>query len=194
MASSVRWSFGGPVEERLQMNEDTLWSGAPKEWNNPEAKTHLAEVARLVLKEKATTLGHQWGCAGRCKALTRSRICRSATYTCVADGRSGQTTTGAISISTPLSHGVSYAAAMPVSAPARSFERTEQMIVIRLELRPVWADDVWRKHGQPADAHTSACGRAALALTGECAAHVDPSYLVKTWEPVVCTAEADGAE
>ena len=44
--------FGGVREERLQLNEDTLWSGAPRQWNNPEALQHLAEVRRLVLEEK----------------------------------------------------------------------------------------------------------------------------------------------
>ncbi len=44
--------FGGIETERLQLNEDTLWSGAPREWNNPEAKTHLAEVRRLILEEE----------------------------------------------------------------------------------------------------------------------------------------------
>jgi len=44
--------FGGTVKERLQLNEDTLWSGAPRDWNNPEAKAHLEEVRRLVLKEE----------------------------------------------------------------------------------------------------------------------------------------------
>src|SRR5438270_6758608 len=44
--------FGGVESERLQLNEDTLWSGAPRDWNNPDAKNHLAEVRRLVLKDK----------------------------------------------------------------------------------------------------------------------------------------------
>ncbi len=45
--------FGGITEERLQLNEDTLWSGAgPKDWNNPEAKQHLPEVRRQVLESK----------------------------------------------------------------------------------------------------------------------------------------------
>ena len=43
--------FGGVPAERLQLNEDTLWSGAPREWNNPEAKAHLPEVRRLVLEQ-----------------------------------------------------------------------------------------------------------------------------------------------
>jgi alpha-L-fucosidase 2 len=40
--------FGGIVEERVQFNEDTLWSGGPKEWNNSEARTVLTEVRRLI--------------------------------------------------------------------------------------------------------------------------------------------------
>src|SRR5580698_575722 len=45
--------FGGINEERLQLNEDTLWSGAgPRDWNNPEARKHLPEVRRLVLEAK----------------------------------------------------------------------------------------------------------------------------------------------
>jgi alpha-L-fucosidase 2 len=44
--------FGGVKEERLQLNEDTLWSGAPRQWNNPDALKHLAEVRRLVLEEQ----------------------------------------------------------------------------------------------------------------------------------------------
>ncbi len=43
--------FGGVNHERLQLNDDTLWSGAPRDWNNPGAREHLAEVRRLVLEE-----------------------------------------------------------------------------------------------------------------------------------------------
>lgn len=44
--------FGDPAKEHLQLNEDTLWSGPGPDWNNPNAKSHLAEVRRLVLQEK----------------------------------------------------------------------------------------------------------------------------------------------
>lgn len=43
--------FGGIPAERLQLNEDTLWSGGPRDWNNPDAKQHLPEVRRLVLDQ-----------------------------------------------------------------------------------------------------------------------------------------------
>jgi len=42
--------FGGYRNERLALNEDTLWSGAPRDWNNPSAKEHLPVVRKLLLE------------------------------------------------------------------------------------------------------------------------------------------------
>jgi alpha-L-fucosidase 2 len=44
--------FGGIEEEHLQLNEDTLWSGAPKDFNNPLAKEQLPKVRQLLFDEK----------------------------------------------------------------------------------------------------------------------------------------------
>src|SRR5580658_8862088 len=44
--------FGGVLQERIALNEDTLWSGAPSDWNNPDAKHHLPVVRKLLLEEK----------------------------------------------------------------------------------------------------------------------------------------------
>src|SRR5688500_3360639 len=51
--------FGGVRDERLQLNEDTLWGGGPYDPVNPEARDALPEVRRLVFNgeyEKATEL------------------------------------------------------------------------------------------------------------------------------------------
>jgi alpha-L-fucosidase 2 len=40
--------FGGVDSERIQLNEETLWSGGPRDTNNPEAFSHLAEVRGLL--------------------------------------------------------------------------------------------------------------------------------------------------
>jgi len=51
--------FGGVGNERLQLNEDTLWGGGPYDPANPEAREALPEVRRLVFNgeyEKATDL------------------------------------------------------------------------------------------------------------------------------------------
>ncbi|HEY0796083.1 MAG TPA: glycoside hydrolase family 95 protein [Acidisarcina sp.] len=44
--------FGGAQQERIALNEDTLWSGAPTDWNNPEAAKHLPVVRKLLLQDK----------------------------------------------------------------------------------------------------------------------------------------------
>ena len=40
--------FGGVGLEHVQLNEDTLWSGAPKAWDNPQARVVLPDLRRLV--------------------------------------------------------------------------------------------------------------------------------------------------
>jgi alpha-L-fucosidase 2 len=40
--------FGGVRSERLQLNEDSLWLGGPRQADNPEALAQLAEVRRLL--------------------------------------------------------------------------------------------------------------------------------------------------
>ena len=42
--------FGGVDEERLQLNEDTLWAGGPYNPVNPQARAALPEVRRLVFE------------------------------------------------------------------------------------------------------------------------------------------------
>ncbi|MFC7337816.1 glycoside hydrolase N-terminal domain-containing protein [Haloferula chungangensis] len=44
--------YGGIENERLQLNEDTLWSGGPHCYDNPEAYQHLAEVRKLLRQGK----------------------------------------------------------------------------------------------------------------------------------------------
>ena len=36
--------FGGTEDERLQINESTLWGGGPQSYVNPEAYAHLEEI------------------------------------------------------------------------------------------------------------------------------------------------------
>ena len=40
--------FGGTDDERLQINESTLWGGGPHDYTNPEAYSHLEEVRKLI--------------------------------------------------------------------------------------------------------------------------------------------------
>lgn len=40
--------FGGVTDDRIQLNEDTLWDGFPVEAENPKALAALPEVRRLL--------------------------------------------------------------------------------------------------------------------------------------------------
>ena len=54
--------FGGVQEERLQLNEDTFWSGVPHDYAAPGASANLPEVRRLLFAGKggeATALANQ---------------------------------------------------------------------------------------------------------------------------------------
>ena len=54
--------FGGIKTERLQFNEDTLWSGRPQPWDNPGARDVLPEVRAAIFAgdyERADVLAKQ---------------------------------------------------------------------------------------------------------------------------------------
>lgn len=42
--------FGGVSRERIQLNEDSLWTGEPQDADNPESSEALPEVRRLQLE------------------------------------------------------------------------------------------------------------------------------------------------
>ena len=52
--------FGGPLESRFQLNEDSLWSGLPHAYTVPGAKEALARARALVEK-------HRCGAAVECR-------------------------------------------------------------------------------------------------------------------------------
>ena len=60
--------FGGVAEERIVLNENSLWSGGPQDPDRPDAWKQLAEVRRLLLEGKnpeAQELVHSaFNCAG----------------------------------------------------------------------------------------------------------------------------------
>nr|WP_243740863.1 glycoside hydrolase family 95 protein [Streptomyces sp. 8K308] len=50
--------YGGTAVEELRLNEDTLWAGAPHDYDNPRARQALPEIRRLVF-------AGYWGAARR---------------------------------------------------------------------------------------------------------------------------------
>lgn len=44
--------FGGVMEERIQLNDETFWAGSPYSNNNPEGLRHLEEIRGLIFDGK----------------------------------------------------------------------------------------------------------------------------------------------
>lgn len=44
--------FGGTAQERIQFNEDTLWTGRPRDYVREGAREHLDEIRRLIFEGK----------------------------------------------------------------------------------------------------------------------------------------------
>jgi alpha-L-fucosidase 2 len=44
--------YGQTQQERLQLNEDSVWYGGPRDRNNPDAKSNLPEIRRLIFEGK----------------------------------------------------------------------------------------------------------------------------------------------
>jgi hypothetical protein len=51
--------YGGADTEQIQLNEETFWSGSPYQNNSQEAKSHLAEVRKLIFEgREKEAVGH----------------------------------------------------------------------------------------------------------------------------------------
>ncbi|MBN1346521.1 MAG: glycoside hydrolase family 95 protein, partial [Phycisphaerae bacterium] len=46
--------FGGVGRERIQLNEDSLWSGGPQDADNPASLENLGKVRQLLAEKKFT--------------------------------------------------------------------------------------------------------------------------------------------
>src|SRR5690554_4887562 len=44
--------FGGPANEKIQLNEETFWSGGPSHNDNPKAMEALPKVRELIFEGK----------------------------------------------------------------------------------------------------------------------------------------------
>ncbi len=50
--------FGGAVAEHYQLNEASLWSGGPVDWNNPKAKGILPKVREAIFAGRYEEAGN----------------------------------------------------------------------------------------------------------------------------------------
>lgn len=181
--------FGDAAKERLQLNEDTLWSGSPKDWNNPAARTHLAEVRRLILEQHDYVAGTEL-----CKKmqgpynqsyLPMADLHLTFDHTAdVVDYRRELDLDTAIAKVTYSSGGVRFTREVFASAP-------HQVIAVHIEGERAGSVSFRATLTSLLKFTTQASGSNALVLKGKAPAHVDPNYKLTSGEPVVYE-EAEG--
>jgi len=168
--------FGGVTEEHLQLNEATLWSGGPRNWNNPGAKNILPQVRAAIFAGdyvKADQL---------CKQMQGPY---NESYQPLGDLRlafsgTDQPTPADYERTLDLDRAV---AAVRYSQGGATFTREvfssypDQVIVIRLTCDKPGKISFTATTDSPLHFSVAADGSNGLVMSGTAPSHVDPSYL-----------------
>jgi alpha-L-fucosidase 2 len=175
--------FGGIEAERIALNEDTLWSGSPKPWNNRDAKKVLPEVRRLVMEEKyheADALCKKMqGPYNQSYQPLGNLILKFDGLEGAADYRRELDLDSAIAGVTCRAGGALFTREVFCSAK-------DQVIVVRLACDQPGRIGFRATLDSPERSRMSAADD--LRLTGKAPAHVDPNYF-RTANPVVYDEE-----
>jgi alpha-L-fucosidase 2 len=184
--------FGGGEDgafnkELLQFNEDTLWSGQPRDGNNRDAKNHLAAIRAAVLERQDYHLADQL-CrkmqglfAESYQPLGNLRLDLSHTGTCKNFRRQLDLDTACVTISYEVD-GVRFQREAFVSAP-------DQVLVVRVTAsKPHQIGGVLTLDG-PLQKTVKALADNRLLLTGKAAAHIAGAGHPHSEKPVTLSDE-----
>ncbi len=174
--------FGGVTAERLQLNDDTLWSGAPRAWNNPEAREHLEEVRKLVLEQQ--------------DYVAADRVCRqmqgpyNQSYQPLGDLRIEWEPSGEIAgyrreldLDTAIAR-VSFRVGRFQFVREAFVSAPDQVIVVRWTTSDPVGMTLTAGIDSPVESESAAGEGGVLRLTGKAPAHVEPNY-VRAETPVL---------
>jgi alpha-L-fucosidase 2 len=180
--------FGGASDERLQLNEDTLWSGSPREWNNPAAKQHLAEVRSLIF-DKEDCAGADQVCRKMQGPYNESYLAMANLHISLDHGEQIEDYRRELDLDQALSR-VSYRAGGAEWGRETFSSAPDQVIVSRLTTTNTGGLSVKISIDSPLRATPVASG-GVLRLIGKAPSHADPNYVNYNAEPVVYS-EAEG--
>jgi alpha-L-fucosidase 2 len=174
--------YGGAPHERLQLNEDTLWSGLPRDTDRPSPQDLLSEIRRLVLDEQ------DYHAAG---ALTRAlQGPYNQSYQPLGDlyldlahaddiadyQRELDLDTATVRVRYRVSN-VTYQREVYASAP-------DQLLIVHLSCDQPGALGLDVALDSVLDHRLRAVSDNTIALRGRCPAQVDPNYVGETLRSV----------
>jgi alpha-L-fucosidase 2 len=178
--------FGGVEQERLQLNEDTLWSGGPLAPPDSDKAEHLAEIRRLVFARKYQEA------AAACQKLqgpfTQSYLPLGDMWLNFSHDEEAQNYRRALDLETATLEiaytvgAVEYRRSLFISAP-------DQALIVRLTASQPGMLNFDVSLTSPLRSATASDAPNTLRLTGRAPSHVEPSY--RDAEPAVVYDEAD---
>ncbi len=180
--------FGGVANERIQLNEDTLWSGGPRDWNNPGAKAWLPKVREAVFA------GHFLEANELCKNMQGPY---SQSYQPLGDLHLAFLLNGeaeyyrreldlerGIATTRFRIGGVTYQREVFASFP-------DQVLVVSITADRPGCVSLVASLSTPHPSSNEACRRDRIRLRGRAPRHVDPNYF-ETPQPVVYDDHENG--
>jgi alpha-L-fucosidase 2 len=175
--------FGGVERDHLQLNADTLWSGQPRAWNNPEALEVLPEVRRLIFDGRYEDAD---------AAVRRMQGVFNQSYLPMADlfvDRAGGTDTAGYRRELDLGKAVvstSYTESGSSVACTALASFPDKVIVYRVEGDDL---DLTLSLSSPLQCEVATSGN-GITLTGRAPSHVEPNY--RDVEPSVVYEDGKG--
>ena len=168
--------FGGVGFERLQLNEETLWSGGPTDWNNPGARAALPEVRAAVfagdyVKATELTKKMQGPYNQSYQPLGDLRLRFHGAAAGPPEGYERDLDLDrAVAAVRYRSGGATFTREVFSSFP-------DQLIVVRLACDQPGSIDFDASADSPLRYAVETDGKDTLVLRGRAPSHVDPSYL-----------------
>ena len=174
--------FGGAQNERIVLNEDTLWSGYPRDRRNPEAFAHLQEARQLIFAGK----NHEAQ-----QIIEKYMLGElSESYMPMGDLLLKTLNAGPVSEYTRTLSLSESLVRVAYRQDGAAFERLAYVSAPDDVLAIEWTSDTpgtlsFELSLESQLHHTVTAGANAIALTGRCPDHVEPNYRGNVPHPVV---------
>ncbi len=181
--------FGRPEHELIQLNEDTLWSGYPRDNQNYHALEHLPEARRLLAAARYDD-AHRLITQKMLGVYNQSYLPLGDLHLEFSDAPPAEDYRRELDLGTAV-------ACTSFGPPGRRHARrvfashADGVIVVRLETEAAGGQNFTARLDSQIRHRVSVEGE-AIVLAGQAPCHVDPNYYNENPEPIVYDAASPG--